>query len=57
MRADGITPVEVNLRRSSRDLSKPWYVNYIDSEVRSVASASPSRALEEFAYLGGEGPR
>lgn len=52
MRADGVTPVEVNLRRSSRDLSKPWYVNYIDSEVRSVASASPSRALEEFAYLG-----
>lgn len=52
MRADGTTPVEVNLRRSSRDLSKPWYVNYIDSEVRSVASASPSRALEEFAYLG-----
>ena len=55
MRADGVTPVEVSLARNDRYAGAlPWFAMYVDTAVHTHASntVSPSRALQEFAYLG-----
>ncbi len=55
MRADGVTPIEVSLARNDRYAdSLPWFASYVDTIVREVVprTVSPSRAIEDFAYLG-----
>lgn len=55
MRADGTTPVEISIARNDRYADAlPWFATYVDTAVRTHApsTVSPSRALQEFAYLG-----
>lgn len=56
MRSDGKTPVEISIRRASNRDGKlmPWFVCHVNSYVRHAPQkfASPSKALESFAWLG-----
>ena len=54
MRKDGVTPIEVSLKRNTRTDGPPWYLSYVDSVVHDAlpSGSSPSRAIEDFAYLG-----
>lgn len=55
MRADDVTPIEVSLARNDRYAdSLPWFASYVDTIVRETVprNISPSRAIEDFAYLG-----
>lgn len=56
-RADGETPVEVSIRplEGAGAGLKPWVLCYVNTYVRPKAAerpASPSRALEQFAWMG-----
>lgn len=58
MRADGATPIEVSIRRSDIESAStgevfPWFICYVNTYVRPQSkSASPSKAIEKFAWLG-----
>lgn len=58
MRADGATPIEVSIRRSDIESTStgevfPWFICYVNTYVRPQSkSASPSKAIEKFAWLG-----
>lgn len=58
MRADGATPIEVSIRRSDIESTStgevfPWFICYVSTYVRPQSkSASPSKAIEKFAWLG-----
>lgn len=58
MQADGATPIEVSIRRSDIESTStgevfPWFICYVNTYVRPQSkSASPSKAIEKFAWLG-----
>lgn len=58
MRADGATPIEVSILRSDIESTStgevfPWFICYVNTYVRPQSkSASPSKAIEKFAWLG-----
>ena len=56
LRADGVTPLEVSLKRqaATRTDLLPWFVSYVNDFVkpRRTAHDAPSKALERFAWLG-----
>ena len=55
LRADGRTPIEVSLRKGDPERSggKPWFVCFVNTYVKPpAAQAAPSKALEQFAWLG-----
>lgn len=55
LRADGRTPIEVSIKHQEHgeEGRLPWFVSYVNAYVKpAAAAASPSKAIEEFAWLG-----
>lgn len=52
-RSDG-TPVELTLKPSTYEGKQPWFLNFVDTQLRTRENRAvqPGRRLESFAFLG-----
>ena len=52
-RSDG-TPVELTLKPSTYEGKQPWFLNFVDTQLRTrePRMVQPGRRLENFAFLG-----
>lgn len=52
-RSDG-TPVELTLKPSTYEGRQPWFLNFVDTQIRGrePRGVQPGRRLENFAFLG-----
>lgn len=52
-RSDG-TPVELTLKPSTYEGKQPWFLNFVDTQLRTreTRAVQPGRRLESFAFLG-----